>query len=115
MGLREIEQLLEKYLEGETTLQEEVVLRDYFKTHDQLPAQLEEYRMLFNFFSHEAEQTYQDQVLLPKRRSYKWLITSASVAAVIIALWVLQPFASTQQPTEIEQQEVLKNTKGLFM
>lgn len=115
MGLQEIEQLLESYLEGKTTLREEGVLRDYFKTHEQLPAHLEDYRMLFNFFGLEAEQTYQNHVLLPKRRSYKWLTIGGSVAAIIIVLLTLLPFATTPSPPAGQQQEVIQSAKGLFM
>ena len=47
MDYKYIEQLLERYWQGETTLQEEAILRAFF-TQDTIPANLMKYKVLFN-------------------------------------------------------------------
>ena len=47
MDYKYIEQLLERYWEGETTLQEEAILRAFFSQED-VPANLMKYKLLFN-------------------------------------------------------------------
>ena len=47
MDYKYIEQLLERYWEGETTLQEEAILRAFF-SQDDVPAQLMKYKSLFD-------------------------------------------------------------------
>ncbi|MFT5802680.1 MAG: hypothetical protein ACI956_002501, partial [Nonlabens sp.] len=42
-----VKSLLEKYWKGESTLEEEEELRDYFK-QETIAAELEQYRSLFN-------------------------------------------------------------------
>jgi hypothetical protein len=54
MNTEEVEKLLEKYYEGETSLDEEKSLREFFSTGD-VPAHLAEHQPLFRFFSSEAE------------------------------------------------------------
>ncbi len=80
MELRNIEQLLERYFEGESTLQEEQQLRDYF-TGDAVAPHLEEYVGLFSAFAKAEIETYDAPIVLPERsfRIPAW----ASVAAII--------------------------------
>ena len=47
MDYKYIEQLLERYWEGETTLQEETILRTFFSQED-VPANLMKYKSLFD-------------------------------------------------------------------
>ena len=47
MDYKYIEQLLERYWEGETTLQEEAILRAFF-SQDDVPAKLIKYKSLFD-------------------------------------------------------------------
>ncbi len=55
MDYSEISALVNKYWEGETTLEEEALLRKFFATHTHsLPADLQEAAPLFQFFEEEA-------------------------------------------------------------
>ncbi|GHU88129.1 hypothetical protein FACS1894155_02380 [Bacteroidia bacterium] len=47
-----IKQLLDLYFEGQTSLQEEQILRDYFK-RDDIDESLTEYKPMFDFFNEE--------------------------------------------------------------
>ena len=48
MDYKYIEQLLERYWQGETTLQEESILRTFF-SQDDLPVELQQYKDLFTY------------------------------------------------------------------
>ena len=48
-----IEQLLDKYLNAETTLQEEAVLRDYFTSGKEVALHLESYQALFGYYDYD--------------------------------------------------------------
>ncbi len=68
MTLAEIKILVEKYFEGETSLQEEALLSDYFNGVD-VVAELKQYQPLFQFF--KGEKT----VVLSEKATEKILAT----------------------------------------
>lgn len=53
MDYKYIEQLLERYWQGETTLQEENILRSFFSQLD-IPEHLQKYKALFTYEKEEA-------------------------------------------------------------
>jgi len=80
MALDNIEKLLEKYFEANTTVAEEEKLREYF-AQESVPAHLEPYKPMFNYFSNAKEERFTKQVPLKTRSNlYKWI----SVAAVAV-------------------------------
>ena len=81
-----IQSLLDKYMEGTTTLEEEDILHQYFTSSD-VPAEWEDYRMLF------AEI---DSMRPAEKHSHQWWPWSMA-AAVVAALVV---FTITQRPQE---------------
>lgn len=46
----QIDELLERFMQGETSLDEEQLLADYFRSADNIPAQWEPYRTMFRYF-----------------------------------------------------------------
>ncbi|NQV03647.1 MAG: hypothetical protein HQ542_13445, partial [Bacteroidia bacterium] len=56
MTTKEIEALLARYYEGETSLREEHLLKEFFQSDD-IPAHLQENKPIFGFFSVEAKST----------------------------------------------------------
>ena len=83
MELDRIEQLLEKYFEGETTLAEEKVLKKYFVEGDVAP-HLESYTPLFNAFAEAKEEKFTGEINLPKERPLlRWIPLAAGFAIVI--------------------------------
>jgi len=75
MELAKIEQLLEKYFEGETTIAEEIQLKQYFST-EQVAAHLEHYKTLFGYFSAEKEEQFTPTLSLKTKKQ----ITVARIA-----------------------------------
>ena len=86
MELSNIEKLLEKYFEGETTLSEEKELKVYF-TGESVPSHLERYKDLFQFFSNESQVTASSEVSLKTNTSkvpwYTWIGVAASIALIV--------------------------------
>jgi predicted ribosomally synthesized peptide with SipW-like signal peptide len=79
-----IENLLEKYFEGETSIAEENQLQDYFSSPD-VAQHLEQYRSMFGFFSKAREQQFEQRLpLQPKKRRFAaWLSVAASVVVLL--------------------------------
>ena len=82
MELANIEKLLDKYLNAETTLQEETTLRNYF-TEGNVAPELQEYSYMFNYFINTKDETYTKTIQLEpkksKKRNFKWLSVAASI------------------------------------
>lgn len=85
--------LLDKYMEGMTTLEEEDVLHQYF-TRSDVPAEWEDYRMLF------AEIDSIKPTEKPSHRWWSWRIAAAVVAALVV-------FAVTQMLPENRPEPVV--------
>jgi hypothetical protein len=81
MELANIENLLEKYFEATTTVQEEQELQAYF-SQDNVAPHLQEYQPMFQLFTNlKAEKSTRNVPLQPRRKNYlKWI----SVAAVFV-------------------------------
>jgi hypothetical protein len=60
MDYKNIEQLLEKYWQCQTTLEEESLLRDFFTNSEVIPAHLLPYKSLFVYQAEQKEQTLGD-------------------------------------------------------
>lgn len=85
MELDKIEKLLERYDEGETSLAEEKLLREYF-LNEEVPEHLMSYKLMFTFSAKQAEETLGKK---PKVNSTKnWYAWSSIAAILIIALGI---------------------------
>ena len=82
MELANIEKLIEKYENAETSLQEETTLRNYF-TGGNVAPHLQEYEYMFNYFAISKDETYTKTIKLEpkksKKRNLKWLSVAASI------------------------------------
>ena len=102
MVLNNIEKLLEKYDNGETTLKEEQQLKSYFSQETVAP-HLEMYKPIFAYcLVNEKEQFTKDVPLKTKRTfDYTW-ISVAAVAVLFFGFYFSSPFS--QDPSNEEQQ-----------
>ncbi|WP_405326622.1 hypothetical protein [Leeuwenhoekiella sp. LLG6367-2.1] len=79
MELNKIENLLELYFEGTTSLEQEAKLRDYF-TSDEVAPHLEEYTPLFTAFAKAKQERFNRKIELPKtKKSWQWIPIAASI------------------------------------
>lgn len=101
MELAKIENLLEKYFEAETSIQEEAILQEYF-AKDEVPEHLKQYKEIFNFFSNSLLETSSRTIALKKETkrtiSIKWL----SIAAMLVFFVGIY---SVYQKSETEKEE----------
>lgn len=83
MVLNSIEKLLEKYENGETSLKEEQVLKNYFQS-DNVAPHLEMYKPMFDYFLVNKQEQFTKDVPLKTKKTYmyQWI----SVAAVVVFL-----------------------------
>lgn len=79
MELAKIEALLEKYFQGETSLQEETILRKYFSSSN-VASHLTSYQSLFGYFEEEETiRSHQVPQIKPKNHWVMWGSIAASV------------------------------------
>ncbi|WP_223551551.1 hypothetical protein [Aestuariivivens sp. NBU2969] len=110
MVLNSIEKLIEKYENGETSLKEEQVLKNYF-TSDTVAPHLEMYKPLFTYFlANQQEQFAKDVPLKTKKAfNYKW-ISVAAVAVLMLGFYFNNPSdVGTIDDPEIAFNEVSKS------
>ena len=128
MELKAIEQLVEKYLEAETSLQEEAQLEAYFSS-DNVAPHLKEYAPMFTYFSTAREESYTGEKGLAafssgetglsggvntsraeRKKVYSWVAVAASI--VLMAGVFLQENPQTSEFGSYEDPEVaMEETK----
>lgn len=108
MELANIEQLVEKYLNAETTLQEEVILKDYFLSNNVAP-HLQEYSYMFSYFEQNKDETYTKIIELKPKKSKKRNLQWVSVAASVVLLFSV--FIGKQEYDKYQQRQQLNKLK----
>lgn len=100
-----IKQLLEKYFDGTTTLEEENVLKSYFTSPNVAP-HLESYRSLFVYFKQEQNVQFDQDIHWTSVRSkrYYWLI--AASIAILIGVGTLFTPMTEQSTAELAQTDL---------
>ena len=93
MVLNELEKLLEKYDNGETSITEEKQLKAYF-SNNEVPPHLESNKMMYDYFSVTKEDTYTKKVTVEPlsikkkpSRIYQW-ISIAAVAILMLGIFI---------------------------
>ncbi len=115
MVLTNIEELLEKYENGETTLKEEQQLKHYF-TQETVAPHLEMYKPMFAYFLVNQQEQFTKDVSLKTKRTfnYKWL-SVAAVAVLMVGFYFNIPINQedlgtyTEGETELAFNEVTKS------
>jgi len=122
MVLNNIEKLIEKYDNGETTLKEEQQLKDYF-SQQTVPPHLEVYKSMFQYFLYTHEEQFTKDVPLKSKKTYslyQW-ISVAAVAVIMLGIFTqVDLFQSQTQtladltPQERVEYEEAKEVLALF-
>ncbi len=82
-----IEQLLEKYFQGETGLTEEKELKAYFSSSN-VAQHLEQYKPLFAYYNQAATERFEKQLPFPAKSRFSTL-KLAVAAAVILSVGII--------------------------
>lgn len=103
----QIKALLDKFMDGQTTVEEEAQLADYFR-HGDVPAEWEDYRLMFSYFDRGMEgdlvPVEQPRPTLIRLMGRRWwgIAAAACITAAIVATAVLhQPESMTVPETPI--------------
>lgn len=99
----QIKALLDKFMDGQTTVEEEALLAEYFRSSD-VPAEWEDYRLMFSYFDHgmkgDLVPVEQPRPTLTRLMGRRWwgIAAAACITAAIVATAVLYQPASTTVP-----------------
>ena len=83
MDSKKTKLLLEKYLEGETSLIEEKDLRHYFKSTEKIPNEWEGYRLFFGYYEQAKNESFPRVEVKHKSFFQPWMAAAAVIAIVI--------------------------------
>ena len=107
-----IKVLLDKYWEGESSIEDERLLKEYFST-DQIDPALEALRPLFAFYKQQGEIAMASEINLKPRiepvariHNLRWLINVAATVLVFIGLF----FANRYQDQRAKETYVFVDT-----
>ncbi|MEN8125597.1 MAG: hypothetical protein ABFR32_10745 [Bacteroidota bacterium] len=105
MELYKIENLIEKYLKAETTLNEEEILKKYF-LQDDIPSHLIEYKILFNYFSNSKLDEINKTISLPKKRiNLRWLSIAAAFVLMVSIFSIHQKNVNEKEEARLAYME----------
>ena len=116
MVLNNIEQLLEKYENGETSLKEEQQLKNYF-SQEAVEPHLEAYKPMFQYFLVTKQERFTKDVPLKSKKTnvlYKW-ISVAAVAVLMFGVYnqMTKPITSIDQLSNEERMAYNQTVEGL--
>lgn len=120
---RYIEELLEKFFDGLTSIEEEKTLYNFFNTGEQLPPHLEKCRSLFHYL--ESDMTEELKLIFDEKDEAMvgtvehsrwntllirtWVIGVSTVAASLFLYFAVQPFWQTEKFNVYEGSYVKRN------
>ena len=82
-----IARLLERYMQGTTSLSEEQTLERFFRTATDIPVEWNTFRLMFTAYAAPRPKSR----VLTLRRMMPWMAAASVVAAVVIAVCRLAP------------------------
>ena len=83
MELAKIEELLNKYWDGETSVHEEKILKEYFNSNN-VAEHLKPYTGLFGYFKESKDESLQLDIQLPVENKVKNKTWISAVASIIL-------------------------------
>ena len=105
--------LLDRYMDGLTTLEEEAALRGYFSTHDDIPDEWQDYKVMFDYLDSgmeegdlPAQEPQRTPFIAQLGRRWWGIAAAACIAAAIVVTAVIhQPSSPTlpEQPAVTAQ------------
>ena len=113
MELANIEKLIEKYENAETSLKEEAVLKNYF-SQDIVAPHLEEYKAMFIYFKESKEELFTKTIPLRKKTSNMWWLSIAASVALIFSVYFVNSPSGLTASEQKEAEMALLETQKAF-
>jgi len=112
MEYSKINDLLDLYFKGNTTLDQEMSLRTYFNSEG-VDDRLKPYTVLFNTFEKAAQDVFEGSLLIPEKTRFnqKWWLKLAAVMISIIGVAGFMFSANSKAIQEREALAALKQSK----
>lgn len=101
MKQEDLKILIDKFMSGTTTLDEEKALGDFFRQTEHLPAELEPYRDMFAYFDNgmTGEPSGKPVSHAAPVRSLRWIAgIAAAVAVIFVAAYQFMPGGTDETP-----------------
>ena len=108
MELVNIEKLLEKYLDAETSIKEENELKAYF-SGDEVAPHLEEYRVMFGYFSASKKEKFTKTIQL-KRQNWNWKWLSVAASAILL----VSVYTGYEKNQQAKAEKIYQETQFAF-
>lgn len=86
--MKDLDNILDRYFEGETTLDEERTLREYFRQQD-IPEEYKVYAPMFRFFTEEKESGTEEVATKKKKRKLPIYIWSSVAACILLVITIV--------------------------
>ena len=100
----QIKALLDKFMDGQTTVEEEAMLAEYFRSDD-VPAEWEDYRLMFDYFDRDmegdlvpVEQPRPSLIRLMGRRWWGIAAAACITAAIVATVMLHRPATVPEMP-----------------
>ena len=97
MESKEIDNLIQKYFDGESTLKDEIMIRRYLLENDSIPEKHERVKAIFLFFDSERHKksSLQFEKLVPKLKKKRTInrmfyYAAAASIALLFGVWLLK-------------------------
>ena len=112
-----IARLLDRFLQGDSTLEEEQILANYFRSAADLPAEWEDFRTMFRYFDQGMEHIdYAQQKEVASgllsasssvgRRPFRWWLTAAASLLILVGMAVSYHHFRQEKPTQVAMTHV---------
>ena len=105
MESHNIEKLLEKYFEANTTVAEEEILRKYF-SQESFPTHLEQYSSIFQYYNQTKEERFTKQVPIKtnvRKQIFRW-VAVAAVAVLLVGVYFTRTSEETLEDTYTQEE-----------
>ena len=107
-----IARLLDRFLQGDSSLEEEQILADYFRSATDLPAEWEDFRTMFRYFDQGmehidyAQQKEAASGLLSAspttaHRPFRWWLTAAASLLILVGMAVSYHHFRQEKPAQV--------------
>ena len=119
-----IARLLDRFLQGDSTLEEEQILADYFRSAADLPTEWEDFRTMFRYFDQGMEHidyAQQEEAAsgllsaspITAHRPFRWWLTAAASLLILVGMAVSFHHFRQEKPvqvamTHVRQQPIAK-------